>query len=341
MKAFKRLYTGDPKTDPKKKSSGYKSVLLASVDSSKANSIPPEILNQLESIIDGGNIMSRKDDLKKHLGVLVDNYGLDTSKLADGVVDYKTKEEDLNWFQQQAERAKLSAGLTALGYAQGGTINIENGDPKKKQESTGYARLDARIARMNEDQSDQIPQGPRAGLLDKAGRKIVQRWYESSNNPNADSGYAKGYYGISEAAMSDAIRDGVIEPGADVTDPEVNEKVRDYMLDSIAKKEWISNPPQPISELNRLSRIYGSYNFGPTKYLRQLEKAKAAGADIYSDNPLDYLEFTDPSGEYDGYFFPKETRDYASVVSGVIEADRSRIPSEIFEYLYDQTSKPQ
>ena len=164
----------------------------------------------------------------------------------------------------------------------------------------------------------------------------MQRYYESSNNPNADSGFAKGLYGISEAAMTDAIRAGVIPAGANVTDPNVNLKVRNFMLNSISDKEWISNPPKPISEANRLSRIYGAYNFGPTKYLRQLEKAKAAGANIYSDNPMDYLNFKDPSGEYDGYFFPKETRDYAGVLSGSMKADRSRLSEEMYKKYYNQ-----
>lgn len=333
MRAFKKMMVGDPT----KKPIDYRSVLLSSVDRSKAGSIPSQFLNEVQSFVSSGDIMQNKDRARDILGVLVNEYGLDTGKLADGIVRKKAEANDLNWLQQKAERAKLGAGLMALGYAQGGILDVEIGDPKKEQEqeSTGYARLDARIARMKqEEQSDQIPKSSRAGLLDRAGRKTIQRWYESSNNPNADSGYAKGYYGISDAAMTDAIKAGVIPADANVFDPNVNEKVRDYMLDAIAKKEWISNPAQPIGELNRLSRIYGAYNFGPRKYLTQLEKAKAAGADIYSDNPLDYLEFTHPSGEYDGYFFPKETRDYAAVVPGVIEADRSRIPKEIYQFLY-------
>jgi hypothetical protein len=93
--------------DPKKKSGGYRDVLLASVDSSRAASIPPQMLDDMQSIIDAGDIMSRRDDLKKYLGVLVDQYGLDTSKLADNIADYKAEQQDMSWMRKQAERAKL------------------------------------------------------------------------------------------------------------------------------------------------------------------------------------------------------------------------------------------
>lgn len=327
----------DPRLgDPKKKSEGYRQVLEKTLGDSLYSTVPPAKIDQLASMIDQGGLMSNPE-LPGAIKYLVDNYNMNLDSLGKNIVDYHVKRDDLGYLGTKAEEAKIGAGMALLKRMNftGGILDNGDGDPKKKKPtSTGYAALDARLARLAEQaQSDSIPQG---GYLDQAGRRDVQRYYESSNNPNADSGFAKGLYGISEAAMTDAIRAGVIPAGADVTDPNVNLRVRNFMLNSISDKEWISNPPKPISEANRLSRIYGAYNFGPTKYLRQLEKAKAAGANIYSDNPMDYLNFKDPSGEYDGYFFPKETRDYAGVLSGSMKADRARLSEEMYKKYYNQ-----
>ena len=72
-----------------------------------------------------------------------------------------------------------------------------------------------------------------------AERKYIQRYYESSNNPGADSGYAGGLYGIAEGALTDASNDGIVPEGADVYDPEVNEKVRDYYIDKMSNSGWV------------------------------------------------------------------------------------------------------
>ena len=194
------------------------------------------------------------------------------------------------------------------------------GDPKK----TGYARLDARIAAMND---------PRIGYLDDETRRKVQMYYESSGNPLADSGYAVGLYGISDGAMTDAIRARVIPEGSDPFDPEVNAKVNEFMVDMIGKKDFIANPPRPISDQNRLARIYAAYNQGARKHRLGLEAAKAAGANIYSDDPTEWLMYR-KDGEYDGYYFPKETRDYALVLSGVAKADPIRLPKGLYDSIY-------
>ena len=325
-------------TDPtgkKKKPTGYEEVLKKTLGD-KYGSVPQERIDMFNKILSSGNLLDNRGQVGDALRYLVDNYGMNTDSLAKNIVDYNVERKDLGMFGSAAEKAKIMAGMKVMGYNNGGILGENNGDPKK--ESTGYAALDARLARLAEQaQSDSIPM---SNYLDQEGRKIVQRFYESSDNPMADSGYAKGLYGISNAAMIDATRAGVIPEGADVTNPEVNLKVRNYMLDTLAEKDWIKNPPKPISEANRLSRIYISYNFGGAKALRQMTAAKAAGADIYSDNPRDFIEFKAPKGTpgaiYDGYFFPKETRDYGLVVPGVIKADPNRLPKELYEKYYNQ-----
>ena len=276
--------------DPTKKPSNYRDVLLASVDSTKAASIPPQMLDQMQSIVDRGNIMENRDQLKEILGVLVNDYGLDTSKLADGITQYKTDTEDLNWLEQKAERAKLGAGLTALGYANGGLLDTKIGDPKKekKPESTGYAALDARLARLAAEESAIRPDtvNYNTSQSDRLQRQIMA---ESSGNPNAVSPVgAKGLFQIMPATQKDLEDRGLIPAGLDPFNPDHSRQMRDAKINALSELQWIKNPPQRIPEKNRLARIYASYNWGEGNVRKALEKAKADGVDIYGDPDLWY-----------------------------------------------------
>lgn len=291
--------------DPKKKPSNYRDVLLASVDSTKAGFIPPQMLDQMQSIVDRGNIMQNRDQLKDILGVLVNEYGLDTSKLADGITQYKTEAEDLNWLEQKAERAKLGAGLTALGYAQGGMLDTTIGDPKKKkeQESTGYAALDARLARLAAEEASAAPSDTSKYNMSRADRLQRQIMAESSNNPMAVSPVgARGLFQIMPATQKDLEDRGLISSGLDPFNPEHSRQMRDAKINALSELSWIKEPPQKIPEVNRLARIYASYNAGEGRIKTALERAKADGVDIYGDPRLwfDYI--------------PEETRGYLNKI---------------------------
>jgi len=291
--------------DPKKKQSSYRDVLLASVDSDKAGSIPPQMLDQMRSIVDRGNIMQNRDQLKDILGVLVNEYGLDTSKLADGITQYKTEAEDLNWLEQKAERAKLGAGLTALGYANGGVLDTKIGDPKKKkeQESTGYAALDARLARLAAEEASAAPSDTSKYNMSRADRLQRQIMAESSNNPMAVSPVgARGLFQIMPATQKDLEDRGLISSGLDPFNPEHSRQMRDAKINALSELSWIKEPPQKIPEVNRLARIYASYNAGEGRIKTALERAKADGVDIYGDPRLwfDYI--------------PEETRGYLNKI---------------------------
>jgi len=291
--------------DPKKKQSSYRDVLLASVDSDKAGSIPPQMLDQMQSIVDRGNIMQNRDQLKDILGVLVNEYGLDTSKLADGITQYKTEAEDLNWLEQKAERAKLGAGLTALGYANGGVLDTKIGDPKKKkeQESTGYAALDARLARLAAEEASAAPSDTSKYNMSRADRLQRQIMAESSNNPMAVSPVgARGLFQIMPATQKDLEDRGLISSGLDPFNPEHSRHMRDAKINALSELSWIKEPPQKIPEVNRLARIYASYNAGEGRIKTALERAKADGVDIYGDPRLwfDYI--------------PEETRGYLNKI---------------------------
>ena len=169
----------------------------------------------------------------------------------------------------------------------------------------------------------QQPQGGSA-MPTSAERKVIQRWYESSNNPSADSGYAGGLYGIAEGALTDAINDGIVPAGSDVYDPVVNEKVRDYYIDKMYNSGWVKNAETNIS---RLARAYSAYNQGGGRAVEGWNAAKAAGYNINPNTPEELVSLMDAKGggEYDGYFWPQETRDYVKgIVAG--QFDPKRLP---------------
>ena len=175
----------------------------------------------------------------------------------------------------------------------GGLGDPKKGDPKK--ESTGYARLDARLARMAEqEQSDTTNY-----TSSQAERLQKQIMAESSGNPEAVSpAGARGLLQIMPATQADLEQRGLIPKGLDPFNPEHSKQMRDAKIDALSRLSWIKNPPQKIPEVNRLARIYASYNAGEGRVKAALEKAKEDGVDIYGD-PREWFEY-----------IPKETRGY-------------------------------
>lgn len=188
--------------------------------------------------------------------------------------------------------------------------------PKKETAATKFVKM---IGLGSDEEPSAIP--------NSAQRKQLQMYFESSGNPNADSGYAKGLYGIAEGALADAVKAGIVPQGADVTDPEVNEKVRDYYIDKMYNTGWVTNA---TTNIGRLGRAYAAYNQGGGNALRGYESAKTDGFDINPANAQELIELMDatgPSGKYDGYYWPKETRDYVKgIVAG--QYDKSRVPKD-------------
>jgi len=178
----------------------------------------------------------------------------------------------------------------------------------------------------NQPQTQAQPTSGGGTPTTSAERKFIQRYYESSNNPKADSGYAGGLYGIAEGALTDAIKDGIVPEGSDVYDEAVNEKVRDYYIDKMYNKSWVKNAE---SDISRLARAYSGYNQGSRKAVEGWNAAKKAGFDINPTNSEELVALMDAKGEgkYDGYFWPKETRDYVKgIVAG--QFDPSRLPKD-------------
>jgi hypothetical protein len=175
------------------------------------------------------------------------------------------------------------------------------GDPEKekKKESTGYARLDARLARL----AQQAQSDTSNYTMSQADRLQRQIMAESSGNPKAVSpAGAKGLLQIMPATQKDLEDRGLIPRGLDPFNPDHSRRMRNAKINALSELSWIKDPPKKIPEVNRLARIYASYNAGEGRIKSALEKAKADGVDIYGD-PRAWFEY-----------IPEETRGYLNKI---------------------------
>ncbi len=179
----------------------------------------------------------------------------------------------------------------------GGLGDPKKGDPKKK--STGYARLDARLARLAE-QAQSDTSNYTMSQRDRLQRQIMA---ESSGNPKAvsDAG-ARGLLQIMPATQKDLEDRALIPRGLDPFNPDDSRRMRNAKINALSELSWIKDPPKKIPEVNRLARIYASYNAGEGRIKSALEKAKAEGVDIYGD----------PRAWFD--YIPEETRGYLNKI---------------------------
>lgn len=160
----------------------------------------------------------------------------------------------------------------------GGLGDPVKGDPKK--ESTGYAALDARLARMAQSAASDTTNYTMS-QSDRLQRQIMA---ESSGNPGAVSpAGARGLLQIMPATQRDLESRGLIPKGLDPFNPEHSLQMRNAKMKALAELSWIKNPPKKIPEVNRLARMLASYNAGEGRVFTALEKAKADGVDIYND----------------------------------------------------------
>jgi|11_taG_2_1085331.scaffolds.fasta_scaffold03643_4 hypothetical protein len=183
---------------------------------------------------------------------------------------------------------------------EGMRVKKKEGDPKK--ESTGYARLDARLARMSEE----APSDTTNYMRDSAERIQRQMQAESGGERDPDRAVseagAMGRWQIMPDTQRDLEDRGLIPRGLDPYDSKASRQMRDAKINALMKLQFIDNPPQPIPEVNKLARIYASYNYGEGNVLKALNKAKEEGVDIYGD-PRAWM----------GYL-PEETRGYLNKI---------------------------
>lgn len=174
------------------------------------------------------------------------------------------------------------------------------GDPKK--ESTGYARLDARLARLAEEQASDTSNY----TMSSADRIQRQRMMETGGESDPDRAVspagAQGYWQIMPTTRMDLENRGLVPKGMDPFNREHSRMMRDAKINALSKLQFIANPPQQIPEVNRLARIYASYNHGEGNTRKALERAKAEGVNIY-DDPRLWLPY-----------LPSETQKYVKAI---------------------------
>lgn len=140
-------------------------------------------------------------------------------------------------------------------------------------------------------------------INDQALRTEIQQFLESSYDPRAVSpAGARGLYQIMPGTQKDLEDRGFIEKGLDPFNPTHSKTMRDAKINALLKTGFISNPPKPIPEANRLARIYASYNWGEGNVRDMLENLKTQGVDIYND-PREWTSF-----------LPEETRNYVGKI---------------------------
>tara|TARA_R110000765_G_scaffold314327_1_gene407181 strand:- start:4 stop:552 length:549 start_codon:yes stop_codon:yes gene_type:complete len=140
-----------------------------------------------------------------------------------------------------------------------------------------------------------------------AAERINRQLFKESGgeeNPNTavSPAGAMGKWQIMPNTQIDLQDRGYIPEGLDPFDPNDSKIMRDGKIAALLKTSFISSPPQPIPEVNKLARIYASYNYGEGNVRKALNKAKESGVDIYSDPRL-WLEY-----------LPEETSNYVKYI---------------------------
>ena len=151
------------------------------------------------------------------------------------------------------------------------------------------------------------PHPDTTNYTNSAAERINRQLFKESggeNNPDiaVSPAGAMGRWQIMPNTQQDLQDRGFIPVGLDPFDANDSKIMRDGKINSLLKTSFISNPPQPIPEVNKLARIYASYNFGEGNVRKALNKAKESGVDIYGD-PRQWLEY-----------LPEETSNYVKYI---------------------------
>ena len=119
------------------------------------------------------------------------------------------------------------------------------------------------------------------------------------NTARSKSG-AAGMFQIMPAVLADYNKaNGTSYTEDSLTDQDTNTMIRDWYIDSLSKRPWVTKGG--ASDSVQFGKALAGYNYGSKKTVDALNKAKAAGVDIY--NSWDWLDY-----------MPKETRDYVNFI---------------------------
>ena len=179
--------------------------------------------------------------------------------------------------------------MRSIKYAQQGMqIKKMNGDPPPK----GYKRdADGYLSPIDWTEYHDEAVGDTTNYVTSASERIQRQMQaESGGERDPDRAVspkgAMGRWQIMPATKKDMEDRGLIPTGLDPFNPQHSRMMRDAKINALMKLPFIANPPQDIPEVNKLARIYSSYNWGEGNTRNALEKAKKEGVDIYSDPRL-------------------------------------------------------
>lgn len=183
------------------------------------------------------------------------------------------------------------------------SIRLSNGDPIKPVKQVKVAGPGGEVFYIDDPSAGHSEGGDTLSYVMDASERIMRQMKaETGGERDPDRAVspagARGRWQIMPATQKDLEDRGFIPKGLDPFDPLDSRIMRDAKINSLQDMSFIKNPPKPIPEVNRLARIYGSYNAGEGTVLKALEKAKADGVDIYGD-PRSWLEY-----------LPEETQGY-------------------------------
>jgi hypothetical protein len=182
------------------------------------------------------------------------------------------------------------------------SVKMSNGDPIKpvkqvKVEGPGgevFYIDDPEYAVQENDTTSYVKSASERILRQMRAETGGERDPDRAVSPAGD----RGRWQIMQATQQDLEDRGFIPKGLDPFNPLDSRIMRDAKITALQELSFIKNPPQDIPEVNRLARIYGSYNAGEGTVLKALKKAKEDGVDIYGD-PRQWLEY-----------LPEETQGY-------------------------------
>jgi hypothetical protein len=182
------------------------------------------------------------------------------------------------------------------------SIRLSNGDPIKPVKQVKVEGPGGEVFYVDDPESSVHGSDTLSYVTNSSDRILRQMMAETGGERDPDRAVspagARGRWQIMPATQKDLEDRGFISKGLDPFDPLDSRIMRDAKIEAISGLSFVKSPPKPIPEVNRLARIYGSYNAGEGTVLKALERAKAEGVDIYGD-PREWLEY-----------LPKETQGY-------------------------------
>lgn len=209
------------------------------------------------------------------------------------------------WYEENSSnKHKSTKNLKNNNKAQGGYLNNLTSKPFSykpipvvRYEEGGF--LD-RVAKVLNGwfSDDEDTQSDGIDMEELAAR---QAYAESRYKSNAQSGAgARGLFQIMPSVLSDYnLKNNANYTVDDLYNDTINSQIRNWYFEDLMNRGW--NTKNNPSDSVRVAKALAAYNYGSGNVVNQLNKAKAAGVDIY--NGWGWLAN-----------MPKETRDYVNFV---------------------------